>query len=61
MPDTITELEALAKQLWTIHAEALGFQYQLNWYDLDAQDREAWIQVAEFVDKRGDTEVPDHK
>ena len=47
------ELEALAKQLWNIHYEALG--YLSNEMDFDhysPQGREAWIQVAQFVEAR---------
>jgi len=59
MPD-ITETEALAQQLYELYREAYG-RMLWQWEQLQPKEREAWIQVAEYVEKRGDTEVPDHK
>lgn len=48
------ELEALARQLWAIHDEACPDGSVITWEDLNRCQREAWIQVAEFVSARDD-------
>lgn len=46
------ELEALAQQLFALYDEALGYPYLIAWDALEPNQREAWIQVAEFVSAR---------
>ena len=70
----ISEQEALARQLHAIHREAMGdvsgSPYQ--WEQISIEVREAWIQVAQFVEAREINKVnavinltqyeePDHK
>lgn len=45
------EQEALARQLWALYAETRGYiaEAQIIWEDLAPVEREAWIQVAQFV------------
>lgn len=45
-----SEQEALARQLFALHEEALGEPH--SWPDLKPEHREAWIQVAQFVEAR---------
>lgn len=47
----IQEQEALARQLWSIHREALGYMNDdyPDWEHEQPEYREAWIQVAQFV------------
>lgn len=45
---SISEQEALARQLQHIFIEAVG--YEDKWDKLDPSTREAWIQVAQFVE-----------
>ncbi len=52
---SISEQEALARQLWALHQEALGGYDQSLWTDeLTSIEREAWIQVAQFVEARNE-------
>jgi hypothetical protein len=46
--------EALARQLWALHQEALGGAMHVSIWDeaLTSIEREAWVQVAQFVDAR---------
>lgn len=62
MPDT--EIDALAKLLWALHAEALGYldKAMVGWDDLKPYEREAWIQVVEYIAANFDAKVsPDHR
>ena len=49
---TITLEEQLARKLWALHEEALGYMDSVehSWDGLTAVQREAWIQVAQFVE-----------
>lgn len=42
----------LAQQLFALHDEALGYPYRLSWDSLEPRQREAWVQVAQFVEAR---------
>lgn len=53
----IKEQEALARQLWAIHDEAWPDGSVLTWDDLQPLQREAWIQVAQFVMNMNPPEV----
>lgn len=47
------EQEALARQLWSIHRETLGYMANdyPDWEHEQVENREAWIQVAQYVEK----------
>lgn len=56
------ELEALAQTLCALYWEALGWVMSSEkWTQIAPKDREAWIQVAEFVAERDNIEIPDHR
>lgn len=46
----INEQEALARQLYKLYWEAIGIMYH-DWDLVQDNQREAWIQVAQFVEK----------
>lgn len=56
---TDTEEIALAQQLYKIYYEALGND-RWTWLELAPNEREAWIQVSQFILAGLDNE-PDHK
>lgn len=51
------DIELLAQQLYAIYWEAIG-KMRWEWDKLDPSEREAWIQVAEYVDKFWDGVEP---
>jgi len=56
--------EALAKQLYALYVEAIGLKaVKWDWDHLSSVQKEAWIQVAQFVDARAlEVEtIPDHR
>ena len=62
MTNVTEETIALAKQLWALHQEALG-GYDVSLWDeeLTTIEREAWVQVAQFVDSAYIHPEPDHR
>lgn len=58
MANVTQESIELARQLWSLYAEARGYiaQASVTWDDLIPVEREAWVQVAQFVEARGSTE-----
>lgn len=52
MTNVTQESIELAQQLFALHDEALGYSYKLSWDDLEPNQREAWVQVAQFVEAR---------
>ena len=46
----LTETDNLASQLFALHEEALGEPH--SWLDLKPEQREAWVQVAQYMEAR---------
>ena len=59
MTNVTEKTEALAQQLYALYWEALGKLQFWTWEELKPEEREAWVQIAQFIDAR--TDEPDHK
>jgi len=46
------ETEALARQLWALYAETLGYMAsaETGWEDLSSPEKTGWVTVAQAID-----------
>lgn len=68
MTNVTEETVILARLLWALHQEALGKEDTQEWKDgypswdeLEPFEREAWVQVAQYVTDHYGNQEPDHK